>query len=190
MTATAPTGSRRLRVLAPLVLLALAIVQVSLVDFLPTPWAAPDLVTVAVLALAVAHGPVVGCLAGAGAGLALDLIPPAAGPLGGWMLVLTIAAAAVGQLADTQRPGPVAAMAAVAIGCGVVVLGRAAVVWFAGAPAELASVPQALAAAAWALLIAPLALIITTPRRRATPRPGPRRVVPGSPAAGSGGSRP
>ena len=113
-------------------LVGLAIVQVSLVGFLPTPWAVPDLVVVAVLAVAVARGPLIGGLVGAGAGLVLDLIPPAAGPLGGWMLVLALAGAVMGRVAETYQPGPFAAMLLLAIGAGAVVVARAAVLWFAG----------------------------------------------------------
>ena len=77
---SAPAWSRGAWVVLALVLVILAIAQVSLVNFLPTPWAVPDLVVVAVLAVAIARGPLIGGLVGAGAGLILDLIPPAAGP--------------------------------------------------------------------------------------------------------------
>ncbi len=99
-------------------LVALALVQVSMLDFLPTPWAVPDLVVVAVLALAIARGPLVGGMAGAWAGLVLDLIPPAARGLwgldprarGGWS-----GARPGGR---EYRPGPVAAMALLAATAG------------------------------------------------------------------------
>lgn len=177
-------GSRGSVVLVLLGLWLLAIVQVSLVDFLPTRWAVPDLVVVAVLALGIAQGPLVGGLVGAWAGLILDLIPPAAGPLGGWMLVLALVGAALGHVADTYRPGPVAAMLLLAVAMGAVVLGRAAVLWLAGASLELPAVGAAVAAGLWALLLAPGALLIVTPSGRAA-NPAPiRGVTPGTGAAG------
>jgi cell shape-determining protein MreD len=166
---SAPAWSRRALVLLAAGLVALAIVQVSLVDFLPTPWAVPDLIVVAVLALAVARGPLTGGLVGAGAGLILDLIPPASGPLGGWMLVLAVTGAVLGRVAETYQPGPFAAMLLLGIGAGAVVLARAAVLWFAGSSADVAVLGAAVASAVWALLLAPLALLLVT--RSTTPEP-------------------
>jgi rod shape-determining protein MreD len=165
------------------VLTVLALVQVSIVDFLPTPWAVPDLLVVTVLALAVADGPLVGGVAGAGAGLVLDLIPPASGPLGGWMLVLAVAGAGVGRIAETYRPGPFAAMFLLALGAGAVVLARAAVLWFAGSSVNATVLAGSAASAAWALVLAPVALLLVTRTTGQVP-PGPVRV----PSAGGPGS--
>ncbi len=181
MTPDAPVVARRLRRTVPVAVLALVLAQVTLVNLLPTPGAVPDLATVAVLALGLAHGPVVGALAGALAGLVLDVIPPAAGPLGAWMLVLTLAGAAVGHLADTRRPGPFLSMAVVGLGSAIVVLGRAGVLWFAGAPADTAVVASAFVASLWALFLSPLALMVVTPRPRAVPRAD--RARPAAPEA-------
>jgi rod shape-determining protein MreD len=158
-------------------LLGLVVVQVAIVALLPTPVAVPDLVIVAVLALAHAHGPWVGGLAGAWAGLMLDLVPPAAGPLGGWMLVLGLVGTALGRIAATNRPGPFTSMVLLAVAVGLAVLGRAAVLWFAGTPVEVvpALVP-ALASAAWGLLLAPVALLLAS--RRAARPTAPARTVP------------
>ena len=117
---------------------------------------------VAVLALAIARGPLVGGLAGAWAGLVLDLIPPAAGPLGGWMLVLAVAGTVLGRVAESYRPGPVAAMLLLSATAGVTVLLRAAVVWFAGSPAPVTILGSAVGGALWALLLAPLALLLVS----------------------------
>jgi len=151
----------------------LALLQVTVVAFLPTPVAAPDLVAVAVLALAHAHGPVVGGIAGAWAGLLLDLLPPAAGPLGGWMLALGLAGAGLGRVAAAARPGPLASLLLVALGAAAVVLLRAAVVWFAGVPVGAGVLAVAAASAAYGLLLAPVALLVVTPRavRRSRRRP-------------------
>jgi cell shape-determining protein MreD len=183
---SAPAWSRRGLVLMAVGLVVLAVVQVSLVDLLPTPWAVPDLVVVAVLALAIARGPLTGGLAGAGAGLILDLIPPASGPLGGWMLVLGLAGAVLGRVAETYAPGPFAAMLLLAIAAGAVVLARAAVIWFAGSSVDVVVLGAAVASAAWALLLAPLALLLVT---RST-RPAPQAPVGGRQTGpmGSGGA--
>ncbi len=188
--ADAPVIARRLRLVVPVAIVVLGLVQVTLVDFLPTPGAVPDLVTVAVLALAVAHGPFVAALAGAGAGLVLDVIPPATGPLGAWMLVLTLCAAAVGHAAETRRPGPFLSMAVVALGSAAVVLGHASVVWFAGAPADLSVATSALAAGVWALVLAPVALLIVTPRRPTASAAGSSQAASDAAPRGQVGGRP
>ena len=144
------------------VLVLLVLVQVTLLNFLPTPWAVPDVVVVGVLALSVVRGPLTGALVGAWAGFLLDVLPPAVGPLGGWMLVLTVVAAALGRVADTYRPGPVAAMLLVAAAAGIVILGGAAVLWFSGVPAPGPVIGSAVAGTLWALILAPVALLIVT----------------------------
>ena len=159
-------------------------------NFLPTPWAVPDVVVVSVLAVAIARGPLTGGLVGAGAGLILDLLPPATGPLGGWMLVLALAGAVLGRVAETYQPGPFTAMLLVAIGAGSVVLARAAVLWFAGSSVGVSVLGAAVASAAWALVLAPLALLLVTRSTRPAP-PSPVRLAsaggPGS-AGGVGAS--
>lgn len=143
-----------------------ALLQVTLISVIPIRPAGPDLVVITVLAVAHARGAIVGGLLGAWAGFVLDVIPPAAGPLGGWMLVLAVVGTATGRAVAAGRPGPVGAMVILSVGAGAAVLGRAAVLWFAGAtpaPDVLAAVA---AGAAWGLLLAPLALLLGTPRPR------------------------
>jgi rod shape-determining protein MreD len=159
-----------------LVLLGLVLVQVTLVAFLPTPWAVPDLVVVAVLALGHAHGPRVGGLAGAWAGLLLDLVPPADGPLGGWMLVLALAGAVLGRVVAAGRPGPFASMVLLSAGAGLVVRARAAVLWFAGSPVGPGALGVAAATALYALVLAPAALLVVS--RPRSPATTPVRTVP------------
>lgn len=178
------TGARRPGVarivLAGLVLMGLVLLQVALVAFLPLPVAVPDLVIVAVLALGYAQGPVAGGLAGAWAGLLLDLVPPASGPLGGWMLVLGLAGAAVGRLAATLRPGPLGAMALLGAGSGAAVLARGAVLWFTGAAPGWSLLAVAAVSAGLALLLAPVALLVVArdPGRDSAPvRTVPREVL-------------
>jgi len=178
---TGAAGPSRARVLiGGLVLAGLVLVQVALIAFLPVPVAVPDLVIVAVLAIGYAHGAVAGGLAGVWAGVLLDLVPSAAGPLGGWALVLGLAAAAVGRMATTLRPGPLGALLLVALGAGATVLARGAVLWFAGAAPGWSLIAVAAASAGLALLLAPVALLVMArgARRASAPvRTVPREVV-------------
>jgi rod shape-determining protein MreD len=77
-------------VLAVLLLVAALAVQVTVLARLPLPGATPDLVLLAVVSLALAHGPGFGLVAGFAAGLASDLVPPADHAVGRWALVLTV----------------------------------------------------------------------------------------------------
>jgi rod shape-determining protein MreD len=88
----------RIVVAVALLVVALA-VQVTMLTRLPLPGATPDLVLVTVVALALAYGPDFGLVAGFGAGLATDLVPPADGVIGRWAFVLTL----VGYLAGLAR---------------------------------------------------------------------------------------
>ena len=153
-------------------LIALVLVQVTWVNRLPTPGAVPDLVAISVLAIALAHGALAGAAVGAVAGLVLDLVPPAAGPLGGWMLVLVLAAALMGRAAATYRPGPIAAMVMLAVGSGAVVVVRAAVVWFAGGASGVswgALLLAVVASLGWGLLLAPCSAAARQPPRPSGP---------------------
>ena len=79
------------RVLFAVLLLVVALaVQVAVLARLPLPGATPDLVLLAVVSLALAHGPGFGLVAGFAAGLGSDLVPPADHAVGRWALVLTI----------------------------------------------------------------------------------------------------
>lgn len=86
--------------LAVAVLVTALVLQLSLVNRLPLPGAAPDLVLLGVVALGLAHGSTFGSACGFGAGLALDLVPPADHPVGLWAFVLTV----VGHVAGHARP--------------------------------------------------------------------------------------
>lgn len=171
----------------------LVLAEVTLVAFLPTRWAVPDLVTVAVLAVAHHRGPVAGGLTGAWAGAMLDLVPPAGGPLGAWMLVLGSVAAVHGRVVATRRPGPLLSLVLLALAAAAACAAHAGLLWFVGVPVAAPAVARAvLASGLWALLLAPLALL-ARPRRRSRRRPrrGPlhredavSRSVPASVTAG------
>ncbi len=152
-------------------LVGLALVQGTILAFLPTPGAVPDVVTVTVLAVACGYGPVAGGLAGAWAGAVLDLVPPAAGPLGGGILVMACAGAALGRVVATRRPGPWGTLALLALAAGLAVLARAGVLWFSGAGLSVDLPVTTLASVGYALLLAPLALLVVVkgPDRRSAP---------------------
>jgi rod shape-determining protein MreD len=88
------------RVALSTALLVVAIgIQFSVLAPMRLPAATPDLVLLVALALALAYGPAAGVVIGFGAGLALDLAPPADHPVGQWAMVLCV----VGYLAGLAR---------------------------------------------------------------------------------------
>lgn len=74
--------------------------QVTVLARLPLPGATPDAVLLAVVSLGLVYGPMTGMVTGFGAGLALDLVPPADHAAGRWALVLCL----VGYVAGLARP--------------------------------------------------------------------------------------
>jgi rod shape-determining protein MreD len=77
-------------VFAVLLLVVALAAQLSVLARLPLPGATPDLLLLAVVSLALAHGPGFGLVSGFAAGLASDLVPPADHAVGRWALVLTL----------------------------------------------------------------------------------------------------
>lgn len=115
-----------------LVLTALAI-QLTVLAPLPLPGGTPDLLLLVVITFGLVHGPVTGMAVGFGAGLALDLVPPADGPFGLWALVLCVMGYLAGLArSETDR----AAFAPLVIVAGLAVL---EVVLYAGLSALLGS---------------------------------------------------
>ncbi|SEG91006.1 hypothetical protein SAMN05444920_107178 [Nonomuraea solani] len=108
-------------------LLAAPLLQVLLVN--RAPWGGPDLVTLAVLWLALARGPVWGCAAGLAGGLAADVAPPADGTVGRAALVLSLTGLLAGWWSERRSPAGAARLLVAAAGAalGVVLLGAAAV---------------------------------------------------------------
>jgi rod shape-determining protein MreD len=82
------------RALAVLILVvalfAVVVVQLTVVNRLPLPGAAPDLVLLLVAAVAVFTGPVTGAVTGFAGGLALDVAPPVAHYAGEYALVFCL----------------------------------------------------------------------------------------------------
>jgi len=103
-------------------ILAAVVLQTAVLDRLPLPGgSAPNLVLVLVVTLALASGPAEGMLIGFGAGLALDIAPPASNLLGLSALVFCVIGYGCGRLR-----GPLQRSAWLPLG--VVVLGVAGLI--------------------------------------------------------------
>jgi rod shape-determining protein MreD len=96
-----------------LVLLAIG-VQFALLAPLRLPGASPDLVLLVALALALTYGPAAGLAIGFGAGLALDLAPPADHPVGQWAMVLCLVGYLAGLAGEDTAQSVLIAVAVVA----------------------------------------------------------------------------
>ncbi|WP_433430023.1 rod shape-determining protein MreD [Nonomuraea sp. CA-141351] len=142
---------------------AAPLLQVLLVN--RSPWGGPDLVTLAVVWLALARGPVWGCAAGLVAGLAADVTPPADGTVGRTALVLSVAGLLVG-LRREGRPLPVAAA-----GAAMGVLLQAAAAVALGDDPWTAVVPELPRTLGWTVLLGALVGVLLLRRR-------PRRIEP------------
>lgn len=107
-------------VLSGLLVLTAAVLQVTVVNRLPLPGTGPDLVLLVVIGLALVCGPTAGAAIGFGAGLLVDLMPPATTEVGRWALVFCIIGYLAGQIQiDTRRSalivlGTVAGLSALA----------------------------------------------------------------------------
>jgi rod shape-determining protein MreD len=98
-------------------ILAAVVVQTALLDRLPFPGgSAPNLVLVLVVTLALASGPTEGMLIGFGAGLALDIAPPASNLLGLSALVFCVIGYGCGRLRGPLERSSWLPLAVVALG--------------------------------------------------------------------------
>jgi rod shape-determining protein MreD len=103
--------------LAAVLLLLAVLIQITLVNNLPWPGAAgPDLVLVAVVALALTGGPLEGMLGGFCAGLALDVAPPATHLIGQYALVFCLVGYGCGRVGGHLSESVWAPIGVVAIG--------------------------------------------------------------------------
>lgn len=110
---------------AAAVTLALAL-QLSVLPHLSLPAAEPDLVLLAVLALAGAWGPGLGGFTGFCAGLAVDLAPPSVTAAGRHALVLTLVGALAGRAAAEARRSALRTSLLAGLYAGAATLGNAA----------------------------------------------------------------
>jgi rod shape-determining protein MreD len=104
-------------VFAVVAVLVAVVLQTALLDRLPFPGgSAPDLVLVLVVTLALASGPTEGMAVGFGAGLALDVAPPASNLLGLSALVFCLVGYGCGRLRGPLERSAWLPLAVVALG--------------------------------------------------------------------------
>lgn len=89
-------------------------VQTVVLSRLSLPGATPDVILVVVVGWALRQGSLAGVLMGFGTGLALDLAPPAVGPVGASALVLAVIGFAVGIVADDSQSSSITPLLVVA----------------------------------------------------------------------------
>jgi rod shape-determining protein MreD len=108
------------RALAALVAVSVALVlQTSFFAHVAVQGVVPDLVLLVVVAAALAHGSELGLVLGFGAGLLLDLAPPADHDAGRWALALMVVGYVAGRFA-TSGPPRVGQWLPVAVACSFV----------------------------------------------------------------------
>lgn len=104
-------------VLATIVIVVALVLQVTVANRLPLPGSViPDLVLLAVVALALINGSLLGLVAGFCAGLATDIVPPADHTIGRYALVYCLIGYVCGLAAPEMDRAPVLPFAAVAAG--------------------------------------------------------------------------
>ena len=101
--------------LAVLVLLAV-VLQVSVLSQFAVRGVVPDLALVLVVAVGLARGPRTGALTGFGAGLLLDIAPPADHVAGRWALALVVVGYLAGRVRQDASRSSLVALATVAAG--------------------------------------------------------------------------
>lgn len=143
------------RAVIGILLIAVAVIQVSVLAALPLPGAAPDVLLVAVIAAGMVAGRAAGALVGLGAGLLVDIVPPATGPFGTWIILLCGAGVVAGLLGP-RLPTRLAMLGGiVALSTAVVVLRCAAAALGSGFSIGAAALAIA-ATAVYAVLLSPL----------------------------------
>ncbi|GAA3747183.1 rod shape-determining protein MreD [Spinactinospora alkalitolerans] len=105
------------------------ILQTAVVNRLSLPWGvAPDLVLLAVTALALRTGPATGAVAGFASGLAVDALPPADHEIGRYAMLLCLAGYLVGSLREPMAhsglwPFGIVALSTVGVSLGYAFIG-------------------------------------------------------------------
>jgi rod shape-determining protein MreD len=102
---------------ATIVIAAALLLQVTVANRLPLPGSVvPDLVLLAVVALAMVNGSLLGLIAGFCAGLATDIVPPADHTIGRYALVYCLIGYLCGSVADEMDRAPLLPFVTVAAG--------------------------------------------------------------------------
>jgi rod shape-determining protein MreD len=157
------------------------LLQLSLASDLSLVAGAPDLVLIAVCAVALARGPELGCAAGFAAGLALDVLAQHA--LGRDALVYCVAGYCLGAAGEKLRPpAPVRSLLLVALATVLVRIAEGGIAFMLGSDSALRrtlGVQLAAAPAASVLFAIPLLALlrlafgVKAPPRRQFPLPDP-----------------
>lgn len=100
--------------LLAVVILAAVVLQVAVFSLFSVNGVVPNLALVVVVAAAVVRGPGFGAVVGFGAGLLLDLTPPADHVAGRWALALVLVALLASRVSSDARRSPMAGLATVA----------------------------------------------------------------------------
>ena len=183
----------------PVVLLLAVTLQLALVNRAPLPGAAtPDLVLLAVTAIAVCAGPMTGMLAGFCGGLALDIAPPAAHLAGEYALVFCLVGYACGRVRNaityaTGEQTMVTSLTVMALGIAAGEAGKAALGMMLSdpdvtSPAIKHVLPVAIV---YDLLLCPvvywlISLVLRRPAPERAPRPEFAQVATAFRAASAG----
>jgi rod shape-determining protein MreD len=150
----------RLLLGAAAVIVTLAL-QASVLPRLHLPYAEPDLVLLAVLALSAVWGPNIGALAGFLAGLAVDLAPPSVTAAGRHAIVLTLVGALAGRAAAEAHRSALRTSLLAGLYAGAATLGNAVLGTLLGEGGTLSSaglVQGTLACALYTMVATPLVL--------------------------------
>ena len=183
----------------PAVLLLAVTLQLALVNRAPLPGGAtPDLVLLAVAAIAVCTGPMTGMLAGFCGGLALDIAPPAAHLAGEYALVFCLVGYACGRVRNaitysTGEQTMITSLTVVALGVAAGEAGKAAMGMMLSDPNVTSpAIKHVLPAAIiYDLLLCPFAywlisLVLRRPAPERAPRPEFAQVATAFRAASAG----
>lgn len=115
--------------IATAILIMAGAVVLQFVVLARLPFVAPGLVAAAVIAIGMAGGQTFGALAGFGAGLALDVLPPAQGLVGSSALALVVVGVMSGRVRDPRGLAPLQLFA---VAAGLAAVGAAIVTVFTG----------------------------------------------------------
>ena len=183
----------------PVVLLLAVTLQLALVNRAPLPGGAtPDLVLLAVAAIAVCTGPMTGMLAGFCGGLALDIAPPAAHLAGEYALVFCLVGYACGRVRNaitysTGEQTMITSLTVMALGVAAGEAGKAALGMMLSDPNVTSpAIKHVLPAAiVYDVLLCPFAywlisLVLRRPAPERAPRPAFAQVATAFRAASAG----
>jgi rod shape-determining protein MreD len=153
-------------------IVAAVIVELTLLTRLGLPGATPDLVVVTVVAIALAMGPTQGAVAGFGAGILLDLAPPADTLVGVNAIVYLVVGYVTGMVIDPRDRTVPVMIGIVGLATGAATIATAALDGLLGSPRVTWDVVpgMVLSSALYAVIMAPVVVLgVAWLVRRVTP---------------------